>query len=486
MRELLETGIPGLDLVLGGGIPFGYSWLVEGENGIGKTTLALQFIHAIHRFPDERGMYVTFIELPEELHRFARNFGWDLKALEAEGRLKVLAISPALFLQELLDGGSNVRRLMDEFMPTRLVIDSVTDLRLYLVTQDAFRTMLEALLNLFRRRQITTLLIQDVGPDNPPSGLIRRVADINMIMQWQPVGDGSLMDRAFLTPKVRGRDHYNSYVLFEIDHDGIIAVPPDYETFPRVALESVSHIPPSGLTGGFSSGIHRLDQLLGGNLPFQTTWLYSFDETSYYPDPYMPLFTQAIADGASVFFLRSGRHTFQEAATIIAPYGFSFERLAEQNRIVIGELFQQPVPAPLASSVVSAAPDQTAEQYALDVIEALRTLLEVNPDQPHLSLMFTDALVRRFGANGLLTFVDRLVGAIDYPATTHVFLANEHELTRQEYAFLGFMSRGIIRLWKNDGYQYLQVTKTPRNSSSPPTIIVRSSHYPYLKLLVRR
>ncbi len=486
MHSLMTTGIPGLDHVLGGGIPNGYSWLLEGENGIGKTSLALQFVHAIRDRPDERAIYVSFIELPEELHLFANNFGWDLRALEAEGRLQLLATSPAIFLEELLMSDGHLRRHLEEFMPTRLVIDSVTDLRLYLKSRQAFRTLLEGLLNLFRRRRITTLLIQDVGPDNPPSGLIRRVADVNMLMQWQPVGDGSLMDRVLQTPKVRGRDHYNSYVLFEINRDGVVAVPPDYEAFPRVGMESVQNIPPSGLTTGFSSGIPGLDGLLGGSLTYNSTWLLSFDETSYYPDLLMPLLTQAIADGSSLFLLRSGRHNFRESATILDPYGFSFEQLAAEKRIILSEIFEHEIPPSLREVVVSARPEQSATEYVQDVIRQVREMIAVQPDRPHLSVLFTDALARRFGSAGLLNFVDRLIGAIDHPSVTHVFLANEQELNRQQVAFLGFMARGIVRFWKTGGYQYLQVTKTPRNSSSPPSILVRSAHYPYLKLLVRR
>lgn len=486
MRERLSTGIPGLDFILGGGIPFGYSWLVEGDNGIGKTTLGLQYAHAIETLPAERALYVSFIELPEELHRFARNFGWDLKALEEAGRLKLLAISPDVFLKELLGGGGMVRQLLEEFMPSRLVLDSVTDLRLNLKSEGDFRHVLEALLNLFRRRRITSLLIQDTGPDNPPSALIRRVADVTMRMDWQPVGDGSLMDRAFTVSKVRGVDHYNSYVLFEIGEHGLVAVPPDYETFPRKPLETIDHLQPSRVAGGFSTGLAELDRLVGGGLPYQSTWLYNFDVNSYYPDIYMPLFAQALADGATTFFLRSGRHTFQEAHRLITPYGFNYEGLVGEARLVIGDLFEQSPPSELSAAVVAARRDQSPESYADAVVQRVHGMLAANAGRPHLSMMSTNALVRRFGSHGLLTFIDRVIGATNQPEVTHVFLSNHEELRPTDQAFLGFMARGIIRCWKNDGYQYLQVAKTPRNSSSPPCILIRQAHFPYLKLLVRR
>lgn len=486
MRDLLATGIPGLDHILGGGIPHGYSWLVEGENGIGKTTLALQFVHAIHTRPDERAMYITFIELPEELQFFARNFGWDLEALEQEGRLKLLATSPEILLTELLGGGGSLRHMLEDMMPTRLVIDAVTDLRLYLESRRDFRTMLEALLNLFRRRKVTTLLLQDTGPDNPPSGLIRRVSDLNILMQRQTDGTGSLSNRVLEVTKVRGQAHYNSTVLFEITPGGVLVLPPDFEVQPRAALDTACRIQPSRWAPGFSTGFVDLDELLGGGLPNQSNWLFTYDENSYYPDLLIPLFTQAIADDASIFLLRSGRHSFEEARLILVPFGYSLEQMVEDRRVLIGDLFEQSVPPALQGAVASATPELSAGDYAAVIGQRLRALVQEQPQRPHLSVVFADALARKFGNSGLVHFTEQLLGAVAHPSLVNVFVTTRHELGPPEESFLTFMARGVVHYWKHEGYQYVQIAKTPRNTSSAPCLMTRIPEYPFFKLLVRR
>src|SRR5215813_1841317 len=77
---LCPTGVPGLDHVLSGGLPVGGLYLVEGEPGAGKTTLALQFLlEGAQR--GEKGLYITLSETREELQQVAQSHGWSLDGL---------------------------------------------------------------------------------------------------------------------------------------------------------------------------------------------------------------------------------------------------------------------------------------------------------------------------------------------------------------------------------------------------------------------
>src|SRR4051794_26454911 len=71
------TGIEGLDLVLGGGLPRHRLYLVEGSPGVGKTTMALQFLME-GRDKGEQGLYVTLSETKEELQAVAESHQWSL------------------------------------------------------------------------------------------------------------------------------------------------------------------------------------------------------------------------------------------------------------------------------------------------------------------------------------------------------------------------------------------------------------------------
>src|SRR5688572_1303 len=71
------TGIPGLDDILNGGFPAGHMYLVEGDAGAGKTTLALQFLLCGTK-QGEPGLYVTLSETEPELRTIAQSHGWTL------------------------------------------------------------------------------------------------------------------------------------------------------------------------------------------------------------------------------------------------------------------------------------------------------------------------------------------------------------------------------------------------------------------------
>ena len=91
--EKIPTGIEGLDLILMGGILRGHAILVEGTPGAGKTTVGIQFIHeGVVRY-GEAGLIISFEQFPAQLYRDAANFGWDLRALEAENKVRVCCTS---------------------------------------------------------------------------------------------------------------------------------------------------------------------------------------------------------------------------------------------------------------------------------------------------------------------------------------------------------------------------------------------------------
>src|SRR3954463_6351743 len=80
LRDTILTGVPGLDAILGPGLPRNRIYLLQGEPGTGKTTLSLQFLFEGAR-AGERSLYVTFSETREELQAVADSHGWDLSTI---------------------------------------------------------------------------------------------------------------------------------------------------------------------------------------------------------------------------------------------------------------------------------------------------------------------------------------------------------------------------------------------------------------------
>jgi len=94
-NEYVPVGIPGVDGILAGrGIPNGYTILVSGGPGSGKTTFATQFLYMGATKHDESGVYVTLDEDPKDIKKNMSKFGWDLDLLEEESKLLFINVSP--------------------------------------------------------------------------------------------------------------------------------------------------------------------------------------------------------------------------------------------------------------------------------------------------------------------------------------------------------------------------------------------------------
>src|SRR5512143_3006974 len=81
MEARVSSGIPDLDLILGGGLTMHRTYLLEGTPGSGKTTLALQFLLAGAK-AGEKGLYITLSETASELREVARSHAWSLEGIE--------------------------------------------------------------------------------------------------------------------------------------------------------------------------------------------------------------------------------------------------------------------------------------------------------------------------------------------------------------------------------------------------------------------
>jgi circadian clock protein KaiC len=152
----LDTGIPGLNDILLGGLRPGQMYLVEGEPGAGKTTLAMQFIRT-GVLKGEPSLYITLSEPRTELEISIRSHGWDPAEIPiAEFTPSEADLSPedqyTVFHPSEIELATTVQRLtqaIDEAKPARLVIDSLSELRLLASDAMRYRRQLLALKQFF-------------------------------------------------------------------------------------------------------------------------------------------------------------------------------------------------------------------------------------------------------------------------------------------------------------------------------------------------
>lgn len=165
MPNQISTGIAGLDYILHGGIPQGASVAVEGTPGTGKTTLGFQFLVQGIVQHDEPGIYITFEELPEQLYKDMMAFGWDLRQLEKENKLRVLCMSPEVLMEQMMAPGGLFEQVVEQIRCKRAVIDSISLFQYGTDRKDLRRQAIYSLRNILRKFSITALLIKEQTVD---------------------------------------------------------------------------------------------------------------------------------------------------------------------------------------------------------------------------------------------------------------------------------------------------------------------------------
>jgi circadian clock protein KaiC len=216
----VKTGIVELDEMLRGGFMPGDAVMLAGSAGSGKTTLGLQYLVNGVRL-GEPGIYVTFEELPDQIYRDAKNFGWDLRKMEEEGKFRVICTSPNLMLES--GDGSLLDDVLKEVQPRRLVIDSLSHLEMF-VKKDDMRMEAYRMVSYLKTRGISSLLLWE---SSQISGGSFTVTDVGLsflvdcIVALKPVEIESAMRKALVILKMRGSDHDKRLREFEITPTGV-------------------------------------------------------------------------------------------------------------------------------------------------------------------------------------------------------------------------------------------------------------------------
>jgi circadian clock protein KaiC len=253
----LRTGIAGFDDILGGGFPPRRLYLVQGDPGAGKTTLSLQFLlEGVRR--GERSLYVTLSETRDELADIARSHGWSLEGLsiiEVSSEVGGEESETTLFQPSEIELGERMRALLaevDRLKPTRIALDSCSELRLLAQSALRYRRQILALKQRLAQLGSTILLLDNPHPESPDMLLQSVVHGVVNMEQLAPFYGAER--RRLRVLKLRGLKYRGGYHDFVIRTGGL-------EVFPRLVASEHRHEFRRDL---ISSGVPELDALLGG------------------------------------------------------------------------------------------------------------------------------------------------------------------------------------------------------------------------------
>ncbi len=257
---IATTGIPGLDHILGGGFPANRLYLIQGDPGVGKTTLGLQFLQEGVRL-GEACLYITFSESHAEVEAVARSHGWSLEGIEVfefdavqkalEGERGGTVFHPAEM--ELSAVIKNVKHVLEKVRPKRLVFDSLSELRLLAGDSLRYRRQLLEIKSLASGIGCVPLLVDDRTATRDDLQL-QSLAHGVVSLHRSSASYGSAKRRLEIV-KLRGVAYREGFHDFAIRTGGL-------QVYPR--LVAADHLQVEG--GVISSGVKELDALLGGGI----------------------------------------------------------------------------------------------------------------------------------------------------------------------------------------------------------------------------
>jgi len=383
-RARLRTGIAGLDDVLYGGLTPNRLYLLEGKPGSGKTTLALQFLLEGVR-NREPVLYVTLSETAEEITAVADSHGWTLDGIHvrelmpAEELLNPNAQYTVFHPSEveLSETTKKILSDVDVVKPRRIVLDSLSEVRLLSGNALRYRRQILALKQYFIGRECTVMMLDDLtSHDNDLQ--VQSITHGAILLEHALPTFGKVRRRLHVT-KYRGSDFRGGFHDYVIERGGL-------RVFPR--LVAAEHRQSSSRER-LRSNIAGLDSLMGGGLERGTSTLVQ-GAAGTGKSTIAALFAASAAERGE----RTAMFIFDESKNTLfsrmAGLGVDLRQYDQNGTITVTQIDPAEMSPGELASVVRASVDQGGASIV--VIDSLNGYLQSMPDENFLIVQLHEML----------------------------------------------------------------------------------------------
>lgn len=439
-----RTGVPGLDDILLGGLSTGRIFLLEGSPGTGKTTMALSFLREGAKL-GERGLYITLSETRQELVAGAESHGWNLDDIDIfevvppESLLDADQHQSLLYSSDL-ELGETTKIIFDaveRFKAQRVVLDSLSEIRLLAQSSLRYRRQILALKHYFARHGSTVLLLDDLTADTLDKTVHSVAAGVIRLEEMTP--DYGAERRRLRVIKYRAQSFRGGFHDFIIRHGGA-------HVFPRlVAAEhrrDFSRVP-------VASGIAGLDALLGGGIERGSSTLLLGPTGAGKSLITLQFVAQTIKDGG-----KAAMFIFDEELGLLfaraKPLGFDLAALRDSGRLSIVQLDAAELsPGEFSQKVRESVRDGDVATVVIDSLNGYQASM---PQENSLILHMHELLqyCNRQGVSTFLTIAQHgLVGEMKSPVDV-TYLADSVIMLRF-FEAAGAVRRAISIIKKRTG-----------------------------------
>jgi circadian clock protein KaiC len=396
VQTRVSLGVKGLDSILNGGLPENHIYLVEGEPGTGKTTIALQFLfEGIKK--GESVLYVTLSETKRELLEISRSHGWSLdglniyelvpsdETLKPESQYTIFHPSEI----ELNETTSAVLEQVERLKPRRVVFDSLSEMRLLARDPLRYRRQILALKQYFAPRDCTVLLLDDKTSDAKDLQVQSIVHGV-LTLEHLAMEYGSERRRLRVI-KLRGSSFRGGYHDFNMDKGGI-------QVFPRLTAADHSQ---EFQQERVETGVSELDVLLGGGLDRGTSTLILGPAGSGKSSIGAQIAMSAAAkkENAAVFIFDEIRETY---VTRAIGLGSAIQEYIDEGLISIKQIDPAELaPGEFAHAIIDSVNSKNARVV---VIDSLNGFLNSMPEERFLTIQMHE-LLTYLNRQGIVTLL---------------------------------------------------------------------------------